>query len=62
MATIDVDDNTTRRPVWLDDSPITAARPVCVMNDRLDDLAWSPDGRWIALRAEIILNWFAERL
>jgi dipeptidyl aminopeptidase/acylaminoacyl peptidase len=41
VATIDLDENTTRTRVWLDGSPVTAGpydgQPV-----------WSPDGRWLA--------------
>ncbi|HEY5662742.1 MAG TPA: S9 family peptidase [Ilumatobacter sp.] len=41
VATIDVDENTTRTRVWLDGSPITAG-------PHDGQPTWSPDGRWLA--------------
>lgn len=41
VTTIDVDENTTRSRVWLDDRPVTAG-------PHDGGPAWSPDGRWLA--------------
>src|SRR5690606_10414388 len=41
VATIDVDDNTTRSRVWLDGVPVTEG-------PHDDNPTWSPDGRWLA--------------
>lgn len=41
VATIDVDDNTTRTRVWIDDAPVTAG-------DHDGNPSWSPDGRFLA--------------
>ena len=41
VATSDVDENTTRSRVWLDDAPLTAG-------DHDANPVWSPDGRFLA--------------
>jgi dipeptidyl aminopeptidase/acylaminoacyl peptidase len=41
VATIDVDENTTRTKVWLDGAPLTAG-------DHDANPTWSPDGRFLA--------------
>ena len=41
VATVDLDENTTRSRVWLDRSPITAG-------PHDGQPRWSPDGRWLA--------------
>lgn len=41
VATIDLDENTTRSRVWIDGSPVTAG-------EHDANPTWSPDGRWLA--------------
>ncbi|MDJ0768412.1 MAG: S9 family peptidase [Ilumatobacter sp.] len=41
VATVDLDENTTRTRVWLDGAPVTAG-------PRDSQPTWSPDGRWLA--------------